>query len=607
MCGIVGYTGPKEVKKVLLDGLKALEYRGYDSAGIAVLGENGMERIRAAGELSNLEEKAKFLESQGRIGIGHTRWATHGKANELNAHPHTVGNVTLVHNGIIENYLELREDIKNLGRKLTSDTDSELIAHLVSIELEGGVELIEAVKRVRPKLSGAYAVLVMSELEPGLMVGFKKGPPLIFGFSNEGYSFASDVQAMAGLVDKIYYLNDDEVLEAREENFSLFDLKGNSKEMEWAELDWAPERAEKSGYDHFMLKEIHDQPHSFASAVGSHLKVDDHTVDLGGMTSEELKEIEHVFLVACGTSFYSGLYGKYIFEKFAGVPVEVDIASEFRYRSLLIPENSLAIFISQSGETADTLAALREVKSRGCKTLTLCNTKNSTMDRESDHQLYINSGLEIGVASTKAFVCSMGVLGAFGLALAKAKGRLSSRLENEYVEEFLGLPSKLEVVLGKKNLIQEWAPELASLRGYLYLGRGSVFPIALEGALKMKELAYKHAEGYAAGEMKHGPLALIDESMLVIVICPRDELYEKTLSNLEEARARGAKIMGVGEENDERFKSLSDYYFSLPRGNFLTNPVLSTLPLQLISYYVACSLGNNVDRPRNLAKSVTVE
>lgn len=614
MCGIVGYLGFQEVKSVLLKGLKTLEYRGYDSAGISIFDKGKIRRVRAAGKLAALEERLRSEIFEGNMGIGHTRWATHGKATEQNAHPHSSQKISLVHNGIIENYMEIREQLLQEGVCLQSETDSELVAHLISKEVSLGNSLFDAVKTVKEKIRGAYAILVLSEDEPGKMIGFKEGPPLIIGRDlkkeDEEIFFASDVLAMVDSVSEVLYLEDGEIAVVKRKSIELFDDKGSKLDQNWVELNWSSDVAEKSGYEHYMLKEIFEQPNSFKQMLQPHIDLDRHRLNLSSestLSPDFLQKLERIFIVACGTSYYAGLYGKYIIEKFAGVPVELDVASEFRYREPSLPKNSLVVVISQSGETADTLAALRLAKAKNISTLSICNSPRSTIDREADCRLYMNSGVEIGVASTKAFTSSMGLLALFALSVAKSRGLLSEKEEAQNLKDLLEVPSKMEAVLSYDAFFESVAEAFKKFRGYLYMGRGAHYAIALEGALKMKELAYKHAEGYAAGEMKHGPLALIDEEMLVLMICPKDSLYEKTLSNLEEAKARGGYIVAIGTLEDKKLESLCEDYLALPEGSEITNPLLETLPLQLLAYHVSKALGHDVDQPRNLAKSVTVE
>ncbi len=608
MCGIVGYYGPKNPKDVIMSGLKSLEYRGYDSAGVAILHHGDFKRVRAEGKLAALEAKLVNEEFDGHLGIGHTRWATHGAPVERNAHPHMVGPVSVVHNGIIENYLELKEEL-GAGTVFESDTDTELIAHLVAREIGKGVLLFDAVKNIVPRLQGAYSVLVVSRLQPNEMVAFKNGPPLIIGLADDASIVASDVQAILPYTKKVIYLEDHEVAHIKDAKFEIFDYRGKKIKKEVTTLEWNAEKAQKEGYPHFMLKEIFEQPRAVARAMAPHIDPAKHTVTLKdvGLADSIWKNLERVFIVACGTSNYAGMVGEYLIENLAGVPVETDIASEFRYRNPIVPKNSLAIVISQSGETADTLAALRQLKGLGVPVLSVCNVKNSTIDREADGHLYMNSGIEIGVASTKAFASSLTLMNVLALAIAKAKGALSLADEQKYVKALLAAPAQMDSVLACDKFFAEAAITLKEHKGFLYLGRGVSFPIALEGALKLKELAYMHAEGYAAGEMKHGPLALIDKRMCVVTLAPSDSLYDKTLSNMEEAKARGGQIIAIGTANNEKLKGIAKNYLPLPKVEWTVNPLLEVIPLQLLAYHVASALGHDVDQPRNLAKSVTVE
>lgn len=608
MCGIVGYYGPKNPKDVIMSGLKSLEYRGYDSAGVAILHRGQFKRVRAEGKLSALETRLKTEDFDGHLGIGHTRWATHGAPVERNAHPHMVGTVSVVHNGIIENYMELKEEL-GAGTRFESETDTELIAHLVDREIKKGADLFKAVQNILPRLHGAYSVLVVSTLQPEEMIAFKNGPPLILGVADDSAVVASDVQAILPYTDKIVYLEDHEVAHVKGPLVQVYDKHGNPLKKEVKKVEWNTEIAQKEGYAHFMLKEIFEQPRAVARALAPHIDTATHEVRLEaeGLEAGLLKNLERVFIVACGTSNYAGMVGEYLIENLARVSVEVDIASEFRYRNPVLPKNSLAIVISQSGETADTLAALRQLKSMGVPVLSLCNVKNSTIDREADIHLYMNSGVEIGVASTKAFVSSLTMMNVLALAIAKEKGVLTKEDESKFVKALLAAPAQMENVLACEKFFAEAAVTLKEHKGFLYLGRGVSFPIALEGALKLKELAYMHAEGYAAGEMKHGPLALIDNRMCVVTLAPSDQLYEKTVSNLEEAKARGGQIIAVGTAQNDKLRGLAKHYLSLPKAEWIVNPLLEVIPLQLLAYHVASALGHDVDQPRNLAKSVTVE
>lgn len=613
MCGIVGYLGPLDPKEVILQGLRKLEYRGYDSAGVAILNDGKAKRVRASGKLSALAEKLKTEDFNGRLGIGHTRWATHGAPTERNAHPHQVKGVSLVHNGIIENYQEIREELVQQGSEIHSDTDSELVAHLIAAEVEKNQDLFLAVKNVLPRLRGAFSIVVIWDQKPNEMVAFKDGPPLVVGLGKDQAFVASDVQALLAYTKNFIYLDDREIVRIQGSDVEIFTSKGVQVPKEPVEINWDPEMVEKQGFAHFMLKEIYEQPRAVAAAMEPHIRAEAHEVSLKaeGISFEELmdlfKKTKRFSIVACGTSFYAAQVGKYLIEQMAQVPVDVDIASEFRYRNPVLDKETLFMTISQSGETADTLAALRLAKEKGLKTLSLCNVKSSSIDREALVKMYMRSGPEIGVASTKAFTSTLTVMSCLALAWAKANGMLSKSDENEIVRALLSAPSQIEVVLNYDKYFDEASQKLEKYRGFLYMGRGLCYPIAMEGALKMKELAYLHAEGYAAGEMKHGPLALIDERMAIVMLCPQDQWYEKTFSNLEEAKARGGEIISLGTGEDEKLRGKSEYYLSLPKSHWIVNPLLSTIPLQLMAYHLASHLGYDVDQPRNLAKSVTVE
>lgn len=628
MCGIVGYTGPQNPKDIIISGLKKLEYRGYDSAGVAILHDGKTKRVRAPGKLKALEEKLTQEAFTGHTGIGHTRWATHGAPSERNAHPHQVRGISLVHNGIIENYVEIRDDLISMGATINSDTDSELVAHLIANEVEKTKDLHRAVQNTLEKIRGAFSILVMWEERPNEMVAFKDGPPLVIGVGETETFVASDVQALLQYTKKFIYLEDREIATINGNKIKFYSANGESINKKIVELNWNADLVEKQGYAHFMLKEIYEQPRTIASALEPHVNVEDFTIQLKNLgfdgtpiqdleklnfnsdwenTKKTLSQMERLFIVACGTSYYAAMYGKYLLESYANIPVEVDIASEFRYRNPVIPVKSLVMTISQSGETADTLAAIRLAKEKGAKTLSLCNVKNSSIDREAHGHLYMNTGPEIGVASTKAFTSSLTILATLAVAWGRIKNVITEKKEKELVQALLAVPSQADVVLAYDKYFSEAANKIKHFKGFLYMGRGLSFPIAMEGALKLKELAYLHAEGYAAGEMKHGPLALIDERMAIVMLAPSDELYEKTMSNLEEARARGGKVIALGTGDNTKLKSISEYYLSLPKAHSMTNPILEVIPLQLMAYHLASSLNYDVDQPRNLAKSVTVE
>ena len=607
MCGIVGYLGPLNPKDVILQGLKKLEYRGYDSAGVSILHSGSFKRVRAEGKLKNLEAKVSQEKFDGHLGIGHTRWATHGVPSERNAHPHEVQGVSIVHNGIIENYLEIREELRQRGAQISSDTDSELVAHLVAEAVQKEKDLLKAVRAVLPKLRGAFSILVVWDKQPDRLIAFKDGPPLIVGLSDDQSFVVSDVQAALAHTRRFVYLEDREIAEVYRGRVQFYNGKGQSIDKKVVELNWSTDQAEKLGYSHFMLKEIYEQPQAIASAMESHIDHTQNTVKVEKDEASLFKSIDRISFVACGTSYYAGMTAKYLIERLAGLPVDVDVASEFRYRSPYLSSKTLFVTISQSGETADTLAALRLAKSKGVKTLSICNVRNSTIDREAEVHWYMNSGPEVGVASTKAFVSTLTVLHCLSLVIAKARGSLKAQEEQEMLQALLNVPSQIEVVLSYDKYFGEAAEELKKYKGFLYMGRGVNYPIALEGALKMKELAYFHAEGYAAGEMKHGPLALIDNKMAIVIVAPKDEWHEKTVSNLEEAKARGGQIIAIGSHDDQRLRGLSTRFLGLPTAHWTTYPILAVVPLQLMAFHVANSLGHDVDQPRNLAKSVTVE
>jgi glutamine---fructose-6-phosphate transaminase (isomerizing) len=614
MCGIVGYLGIQDPKKVIVDGLKKLEYRGYDSAGIAVLNDGKTKRIRAEGKLKALEDKLVNEHFNGHLGIGHTRWATHGAPNEKNAHPHQVGQISLVHNGIIENYLDIKKELLARGAEIKSDTDSELVAHLINEEIQISKNLLNAVQKTLGKLIGAFSIVVMWENSPDELIAFKDGPPLIVGLGRDKKEFfiVSDVQAALQYTKDFVYLEDREIVHILNNEVKYYSALGAPLKKQITTLDWDPQQAEKMGFKHFMLKEIYEQPRAVAAAMRPHLNPDTHEVEMQNLGFEKsneqvFKSIERVMFVACGTSFYAATVGKYLIEQASMLPVEIDVASEFRYRKPIIPKNTLLITISQSGETADTLAAIRLAKEKGALTLSITNVQKSSIDREAHGHLYMNSGVEIGVASTKAFTSTLALLNLLALQIAKTRGVLSVSQEKYFVNALLSLPSQLEVVLAYDKYFSEAAKKLKDFKGFLYLGRGVSYPIALEGALKLKELAYMHAEGYAAGEMKHGPLALIDPRMAIVVVAPTDELIEKTISNLQEAKARGGKIISIGTGENAALKSMSEYYLSIPATSWMANPIVSVVPLQLMAYHLADSLDYDVDQPRNLAKSVTVE
>ena len=616
MCGIIGYLGTQSPKEVILQGLKKLEYRGYDSAGICVFDSGKLLRFRAEGKLSQLEAKLEGQDFNGHLGIGHTRWATHGIPSERNAHPHKVHGISIVHNGIIENYQDIKRELLLSGAQLESETDSELIAHLLAKAVAETADLQLAVQRVLPKLRGAFSIVVLWEEKPDQMIAFKDGPPLVLGVGEKELLVASDITAIVAHTKKVIFLEDKEIVVIQGTDYKILDPKGNAITKRIDHIDWNPEAAEKLGYPTFMLKEIFEQPRAIAQALEPHIDLQTGSLSLNGLLGPEvssaesdrrLAQIERIFIVACGTSYYAGMVGEYLIERMTRIPVEIEFASEFRYRQPVLPPKSLVIVISQSGETADTLASLRMAKSQGAEILSICNVRSSSIDREADYHLYMRAEAEIGVASTKALTCTLALFNVLAASLAKIHGRLNREEEISLVQKLQQIPAEMEKVLAYDKFFSEAAHSLKRYRGFLYIGRGPSYPIALEGALKLKELAYLHAEGYAAGEMKHGPIALIDPDMAVVVIAPKDDVYEKTISNLEEVRARGGQVIAIGSGEDETLKELSLHYLSIPEGDWRTNPLLSVVPLQLLAYHVASSLDLDVDQPRNLAKSVTVE
>ncbi len=611
MCGIVGYLGARNPKDVILGGLKKLEYRGYDSAGVAILHDGHTKRVRALGKLKALEDKLAHEPFNGHTGIGHTRWATHGVPSEINAHPHQVNGVSIVHNGIIENFQDIRRDLIQSGSTIESQTDSELIAHLISDQVQQTQDLRTAVERVLGKLRGAYAVLATWEQSPDEIVAFKEGPPLVIGHGRDENFVASDVQALIAYTQKFIYLEDQEVAVIKKDSIQIFSETGKPVDRDFVELNWDAEMVEKQGFPYFMLKEIFEQPRTLAVSLELLTNKERQEIITPTEYDDKLKTIfagaTDLRIVACGTSFYAATYGKYLFERLARLPTEVDIASEFRYREPVFNKKTVVMVISQSGETADTLAALRLVRQNGLEVISICNVKNSTIARESSLSIPMNCGPEIGVASTKAFTATLLNLLLFASQVAKVRETLSRAAETELMAALMALPAQVDLVLTHDKYFENAARGFHQFKGFLFMGRGVSYPIALEGALKLKELAYLHAEGYAAGEMKHGPLALIDERMAVVMIAPSDELYEKTVSNLEEARARGAKVIALGTGENTRLRDVSDAYLAIPASHWALNPILATIPIQLLAYHMAHSFGYDVDQPRNLAKSVTVE
>ena len=617
MCGIVGYIGKQEAVPVILDGLKRLEYRGYDSAGVAVLNDGrAVDVRRASGKLRNLEEAIRNKPLAGSYGIGHTRWATHGRPTEENAHPHRdcKGEMVVVHNGIVENYLALRKELTAAGHRFLTETDTEVIAHLVEQFFSGNLE--DAVREAVKKVHGVFAISVISSRDPNKIVAARQGPPVVVGLGDGEFFVASDVPAILNHTRDMFFLNDGDVAVLTTSGVALTDFDGRTVRRQVSRVLWDPIMAEKGGFKHFMLKEIFEQPRAIKDTMLGRIGLESGRVflDEASIGEEDFRKFEQVKIVACGTSWHAGLTGKFVIERLARLPVEVDYGSEFRYRDPIIPPNTLTVVISQSGETADTLAALREAKAKGSKTLAICNVVGSMITREAHGTLLTHAGPEIGVASTKAFTSQITALVILAMHLGQVRGTLDAGQSKELVRELAQLPGKLEQILNDTTAYEPIVRALSQASDFLYLGRGIHFPIALEGALKLKEISYIHAEGYPAGEMKHVPNALIDEHLPVVVLATRDAEsqesqvhYEKTLSNIQEVKARSGIVIAIACEGDEEAAKMADHLITIPHTRELLFPLLEMIPLQLLAYYIAVRRGCDVDQPRNLAKSVTVE
>jgi glucosamine--fructose-6-phosphate aminotransferase (isomerizing) len=617
MCGIVGYIGTRKAVPIILEGLKRLEYRGYDSAGLAVYCDGDQLAIRrASGKLRNLEESIRMSPVDGAFGIGHTRWATHGRPTEENAHPHRdcKGDIVVVHNGIVENYLALKQQLQSEGHQFKTETDTEIIAHLVEKYFKGNLEA--AVRAAVKQLTGVFALAVIARSDPNKIVAARSGPPVVIGLGDNEYFVASDVPAILNHTRDMFFLADGDLAVLTPDGVRLSDFEGRPVNRQVSHILWDPIMAEKGGYKHFMLKEIYEQPRAVRDTTLGRVGQETGHVFLDEMdiTPQEFREFQHVKIIACGTSWHAGLAGKFMIEKLARIPVEVDYGSEFRYRDPLVDSGTLTVVISQSGETADTLAAQREAKQKGSKTLAICNVVGSMITREAAGTIYTHAGPEIGVASTKAFTSQLTALFILAMYLGQERGVLDASATRCLVQDLCRLPGKLETVLSHDVAYEELARKLFRASDFLFLGRGIHFPIALEGALKLKEISYIHAEGYPAGEMKHGPNALIDENLPVVVLATRDPssgesrvLYEKTLSNIQEVKAREGTVLAVATEGDAEVHKMADHVIELPLSNELLAPVLEIVPLQLLAYHIAVRRGCDVDQPRNLAKSVTVE
>ncbi len=618
MCGIVGYIGPKRVVPLILDGLKRLEYRGYDSAGIAVVGDNGkLEIRRAPGKLRNLEESIRATPLDGIYGIGHTRWATHGRPTEENAHPHRdcTGEIVVVHNGIIENYIELKNQLVAEGHKFVTETDTEIIAHLLE-KFSKDSTLEEAVRKAVKAMTGAYALVAVSAKDPNKIVAARLGPPIVVGLGDHEFFVASDIPAILAHTRSVFFLGDGEMAVLTPQGVQLCDFESHPINRPAQHISWDPIMAEKGGFKHFMQKEIFEQPRSVRDTLLGRISQETGKVFLDKMeiTEEEFRNFRDVKIVACGTSWHAGLAGKFMIERLAQVPVEVDYGSEFRYRDPIVDKNSLIIAISQSGETADTLAAEREARQKGAKVISICNVVGAMLTRESSGTIYTHAGPEIGVASTKAFTGQLTALLLIALYLGQVRGKLANSASKHLMQELTRAPHKIGSILERDAQIEDLARQFFRYTDFLYLGRGIHYPIALEGALKLKEISYIHAEGYPAGEMKHGPNALIDENLPVVVIATRDESdpesvtrYEKTISNLQEVKARDGIVIAVVTEGDKLARDCTDHVIEIPQAPDLISPILEIVPLQLLAYHIAVRRGCDVDQPRNLAKSVTVE
>ncbi|MFQ5900912.1 MAG: glutamine--fructose-6-phosphate transaminase (isomerizing) [Thermodesulfobacteriota bacterium] len=610
MCGIIGYIGEKESTDIILSCLKKLEYRGYDSAGIAVINGRKIQVRRCEGKIFCLEEKIREEPCRGIIGIGHTRWATHGRPSERNAHPHIEGCIAIVHNGIIENHLELKELLKNKGAQFKSDTDSEVVSHLIYSFIKEGIDFESAVRASLKLLKGSYAIAALNGNEPERLIAAKRECPLVVGIGKGEYFLASDIPAILEYTREMVFLEDDEMVVADKKGTRFTNIdSGKTEKKETRLINWTPTMAEKGGYRHFMEKEIFEQPRAVIDTIRGRTSEEKGEIWLDdiGINRRDITGLKKIFIVACGTSWHAALVGKFMIERLCNIPAEVDIASEFRYRDPIIGHDSLLIPISQSGETADTLAATKLGKTCKATVASICNVLESSIPRASDGVLYTHAGPEIGVASTKAFVTQIIALYLFALYLSRRLNNLETQEVQKKIAELLKLPAYMDQVLELNSLIQKIAKRYFKYENFLYLGRGINYPIALEGALKLKEISYIHAEGYPAGEMKHGPIALIDENMPVIVIALRDRSYEKIMGNIEEVKARDGKVITIASEGDEEIKEKVDEIIFLPRTDPLLSPILTAIPLQLFAYHVAVLRGTDVDQPRNLAKSVTVE
>jgi glucosamine--fructose-6-phosphate aminotransferase (isomerizing) len=607
MCGIIGYIGSRQATPLLIGGLRKLEYRGYDSAGVSVYNDGMSRVVRCRGKLGNLEEKLKAEPAPGMVGIGHTRWATHGRPSDENSHPHKVGPISVIHNGIIENHLALRQELVASGSQFSSETDTEIFAHLVERQVVGGApDLTTAVRKALSKVRGSYAFVVMSDKEPGTLVCAKNSSPLVIGLGNGENFIASDVTAILAETNKVLFIDEGELVTVTKDAVTITDFEGKLKTREPKVITWSAVQAEKGGFKHFMLKEIHEQPRAVADTLVGRVDLENDDVNLDGVDLD-VKNIKRIVFIACGTSYHASMVGEFLVESLARIPVEVDLASEFRYRDPIIGPGDLVVAVSQSGETLDTMEAIREAKKKGAKVLAISNVVEASIPRLADYSFYTHAGPEIGVASTKAFTTQLIAISLLAIHLGRRTGSLSRERARKLLAELVQLPNKMKEVTEQGAHLQVLARRYGGASGFLFLGRGPQYPIALEGALKLKEISYIHAEGYAAGEMKHGPIALIDDQLPVVVLVPQGPSYEKTVSNLAEVRARQGKVLAIASRGDNEIGTHSDDVVLIPETALELQPILTVLPLQLLSYYVADLKGTDVDQPRNLAKSVTVE
>lgn len=611
MCGIVGYIGPSQAPAILMDGLKRLEYRGYDSAGIAVHDGEKINMLKAKGKLVNLAQKLEENPVSGCLGIGHTRWATHGAPSDINSHPHISGDrlIAVVHNGIIENYLDIKEELTQRGYKFVSETDTETVAHLIDYYYKSGIGFLESVFKTLERIEGAYALGILCRDYPDTLIAARKNCPLVIG-KGEGENFiASDIPAILHHTRNVYFLDDNEIAVIKSDSIKIFDNNKNEVKKEIYEVKWDIDAAEKGGYEHFMIKEINEQPKIIQELVQRRIPEESSSIDMSGikLTKADIEGLSRIYIVACGTAYHAGLIGKNLIEKLTRIPVIADVASEFRYRNPVIDEHTLLIVVSQSGETADTLEALRIAKRNGARVMAVVNAVGSSIAREADDVFYILAGPEISVASTKAFTAQVTAMELIAVSMAMELNKISPEEFSSIKDELYEVPSKISKILQKSHIEKQLAEKYSKSANVFFIGRGLDYIVSMEGSLKLKEIAYLHSEAYAAGELKHGPIAMIDENTLVVAVLTQEELFEKTLSNIKEVKARGAKVIAIAlEGNDTLIKEVDDVIF-IPRASWMVAPLLAAVPAQLFAYYVAYCLGTDIDQPRNLAKSVTVE